>query len=162
MTIFRIDRSSIRKNVRIIDPDVFNSADHGTQFFSCQVFPYWIEAEHLISLSFDTDDSGAKINFVGAVGGYVTMRMYRNWWLKAKDLGYELKNIYQNPEYDFTYIITPVVCSCCLSFVEISEIEEDLGFDFEETENMQICPVCKSRESFEYRYETIEEALMDM
>lgn len=162
MTILRIDRSSIRKNVRFIDPDILNSAEHGTHFFFCTVYPFWIEPEHLISIRFHTNIDGKRINFIGAVGGYVTMRMYRNWWLKAKELGYELKDIYQNPEYDFTYIITSVACSCCLCLVEISEIEEDLEFNFETMERIQICPVCKARESFEYRFETIGEALMDI
>lgn len=67
------------------------------------------------------------------------------------------------PEYFYEYENTEVTCSSCGSKIPIQnvgEIEYPDGDGYYEGQNVvEVCPICKAEDSFDYEFERISEAL---
>ncbi len=69
-----------------------------------------------------------------------------------------IETIYHLPigEYSYEYENTPIECNECKNLIPFKEIEhdwEDNDVEFE------FCPICKEIDTFEYEFQSIEEAL---
>lgn len=71
----------------------------------------------------------------------------------------ETVNHFPIPKYSFQYENTPIECSECKNLIPRDEIEQDSYYTEDDDIDYEICPICKAHDSFEYEFESIDDAL---
>ena len=159
-TLIKIDRKSIKKNPNAWRDSVHIPMAWNTSFETNLTpfeLPAWLR-ENITLVSVEPPCTKGWLDVVDdrlIEFAQSSIKKGHKFNIECKRGIQTIYSLTPEPEYNYKYKNTKVKCSCCKSMILHSEIEED---EFEDT-LVKICPKCGDVDTFDYKYEEIEEIM---
>src|SRR5579859_3338393 len=161
MTLIKIDRNSIQQN--------HNEGSCTTHLFGVSETTFKTECtekefEELkkikeIIISTWTESINDKIKITGHLLDIGFMPALPGKWQIDSTNNIETIHHLPIPKYSFKYENTLIECSECKNLIPRNEIEHDSYYIEDDDIDYEICPICKAHDSFDYEFESIDDAL---
>jgi hypothetical protein len=160
-TLIKIKRDSIKKNpnagrdsVQIPMPWQVTFETNMTK----DELPEWLQG-NITEWSIGTDHSLTK-GWLGVVDDRVMEYAYsvikdgNRFSIEAKRDIQTIRSITPEPKYNYKYKNTKVKCNHCQQMIPVNDIKKDVYEGI-----FDVCPKCGDGDTFDYKYEQIEDAI---